>query len=92
MNPQNFVSRDGTRDAIAPVEQSTLPIPEREGQRLRHILLGHPTAIRQTMYLLHQLRYVETVQWSPLIQIPNHRLIITTPPGDVMSLLDRHLP
>lgn len=91
MNPQNFVTGDGTPKAIAPVELSNVSPPEREGQRLRHILLGSPAAIRQTIHQLHQLHYVATVEWSPMITIPNNRLIITPQPGEVMSLLDRHL-
>ena len=41
--------------------------------------------------LLHSLRYVDTTQWSPLIEIPENRLIITPSQGDVMSILVKRL-
>ena len=58
---------------------------------VRHILLGRPSAIRQTIHLLHNLRYTETSQWSPLIEIPDRRLILTPEPDEVISLLARRL-
>ena len=56
---------------------------------IRHILLGHPDYIRQTIHLLHNLRYVETSQWSPLIEVPNNRLILSPQPDEVLSMLVR---
>ena len=61
------------------------------GQVIRHILLGHPDGIRQTIHLLHNLRYVETSQWSPLIEIADNRLILTPNQGEMISLLMRRL-
>ena len=58
---------------------------------VRHILLGRPGAIRQTIHLLHNLRYAETSQWSPLIEIPDNRLILTPESDEVISLLARRL-
>ncbi|MEO0352758.1 MAG: hypothetical protein AAF282_22185 [Cyanobacteria bacterium P01_A01_bin.15] len=58
---------------------------------VRHILLGRPSAIRQTIHLLHNLRYTETSHWSPLIEIPDRRLILTPEPDEVISLLARRL-
>jgi len=54
-------------------------------------LLGTPVGVRQTIHLLHTLRYVENVLWSPLVPIPNDQLIITPRQGDVMSILVKHL-
>ena len=62
-----------------------------EGEPLRHILLGSPGAVRQTIHLLHTLRYVENALWSPLVAIPENKLIITPRQGEVMSLLIRHM-
>ncbi|MEO0349981.1 MAG: hypothetical protein AAF282_08030 [Cyanobacteria bacterium P01_A01_bin.15] len=59
------------------------------GDSIRHILLGSPSSIRQTIHLLHNLRYVETGHWSPLIEVPDNRLILTPDPGDVISLLTK---
>ena len=61
------------------------------GESIRHILLGRPSAIRQTIHLLHNLRYVETSLWSPLIEIPDNRLILTPDNGDVLSMLVRRM-
>ena len=58
---------------------------------IRHILLGTPADIHQTRHLLHNLRYVEVSQWSPLVQIPERRLVFTTEEGEQMSLLTRRL-
>ncbi|MEL6453201.1 MAG: hypothetical protein AAFQ40_00615 [Cyanobacteria bacterium J06623_5] len=62
-----------------------------EGEPLRHILLGTPGGVRQTIHLLHTLRYVENALWSPLVPIPDDQLIITPRQGEVMSLLIRNL-
>ena len=67
--------------------QLTLP----GGETIRHILLGSPESIRQTIRLLHNLRYVEISQWSPLIEIPENQLLITPAQGEVMSILVRRL-
>ncbi len=61
------------------------PVP---GETVRHILLGSPGAIRQTIYLLHTLRYSETVLWSPVLQV-EEPLVITPEQGEAMSLLRR---
>lgn len=58
---------------------------------IRHILLGHPSHSRQTIHLLHNLRYVETSQWSPLIEVPENRLILRPQPDEVISMLVRRL-
>jgi hypothetical protein len=63
-------------------------VPERE--TIRHILLGSPGAVRQTIHLLHTLRYAETVLWSPILAV-EEPLVITPVQGEAMSLLRRHL-
>jgi len=57
---------------------------------LRHILLGSPGAIRQTIHLLHSLRYAEPVLWSPIMTV-GKQMIITPEQGESMSLLRRSL-
>ncbi|MBE9067877.1 hypothetical protein IQ260_14580 [Leptolyngbya cf. ectocarpi LEGE 11479] len=78
-----------------PQVSSVLPadfsIPLEPGSSIRHILLGHPGSIRQTIHLLHNLRYVETSQWSPLIEVPDQRLILRPAPEEVISMLVRRL-
>ena len=61
------------------------------GETIRHILLGSPGGIRQTVHLLHNLRYVEIGQWSPPIAVPDGRLILSPNPGEVISLVMKRL-
>ncbi|MEM7066682.1 MAG: hypothetical protein AAF572_26395 [Cyanobacteria bacterium P01_B01_bin.77] len=61
------------------------------GSSIRHILLGSPSHIRQTIHLLHNLRYVEISQWSPLIEVPENRLILRSEPDEVISMVMRRL-
>lgn len=62
--------------------------PHRE--EVRHILLGSPGAIRQTIHLLHALNYAEPPAWSQLVTV-GEQLIITPEQGASMSLLRRSL-
>ncbi len=57
-------------------------------EELRHVLLGSPGAIRQTIHQLHVLNYAESVLWSPLMAVGD-QLIITPEQGEAMSLLRR---
>lgn len=62
-----------------------------EREILRHILLGNPSTVRQTIQLLHRLRYVELIQWSPIVVPSEHQISLTLRQGEAMSLLVRHL-
>ena len=79
---------------ITPVPLPTLspltPTDNTSREPLRHILLGSPAAVRQTIHLLHTLYYAETVLWSP-IMTTEERLIITPAQGEAMSLLRKYL-
>ncbi|MGC1308234.1 MAG: hypothetical protein WA885_13485 [Phormidesmis sp.] len=57
---------------------------------VRHILLGSPEAVRQTIHLLHTLRYSETLLWSRAIAI-QEPLVIPPAPGEVISLLQKQV-
>ena len=57
---------------------------------LRHILLGSPEAVRQTIHLLHRLNYSETVLWNPVLAV-EESLIITPAQGEAMSLLRKQV-
>ena len=87
----NAAERPNNQPVNQPEPSEIPPFPPTEGDAIRHILLGSPGNVRQTIHLLHTLRYVENALWSPLVPIPNDRLIITPRQGDVMSLLVRHL-
>ncbi|MGB3787842.1 MAG: hypothetical protein WA949_07520 [Phormidesmis sp.] len=60
------------------------------GESIRHILLGSPEAIRQTIYLLHTLHYTETLLWSPVLAI-EESLVITPAQGEAFSLLRKQI-
>jgi len=64
--------------------------PLAPGESIRHILLGNPEAIRQTIHLLHRLRYTETILWSPVLTI-EEPLVITPAQGEAMSLLRKQI-
>ena len=57
-------------------------------EELRHILLGSPSAIQQTIHQLHVLNYAESVLWSPIVSV-RERIVITSDQGKAMSLLRR---
>lgn len=75
-----------TSTPLSPIGGSHSP----QKEELRHILLGSPGAIRQTIYLLHTLNYAEPVLWSPIMAV-GEQLIITPEQGEAMSLLRRSL-
>ncbi|MGB3292106.1 MAG: hypothetical protein WBB01_03820 [Phormidesmis sp.] len=91
MNVRNFLESSPPVQSAQPEisdELSIAPTPAQEpGAPLRHILLGSPDGVRQTIHLLHTLQYAETTLWSPLVPIPSHQLIITPRLGEVMSIL-----
>jgi hypothetical protein len=60
----------------------------KEKEALRHILLGSPEAIRQTIHQLHVLNYVESLLWTPIVAV-NSDVVITPQQGAAMSLLVR---
>jgi len=88
MNTQNFLESGLSSDVSTLTDLSAISsLSPSQGEPLRHILLGTPGGVRQTIHLLHTLRYVENALWSPLLPIPDNQLIITPRQGEVMSLL-----
>ena len=74
--------------APLPMLSQTPSVGNPAREPLRHILLGSPAAIRQTIHLLHTLHYAETVLWSPILTI-EQPLIITPAKGEAISLLQK---
>ncbi|MBE9064355.1 hypothetical protein IQ256_25705 [cf. Phormidesmis sp. LEGE 11477] len=74
---------------ISPLPHLT-PSGSAPGESIRHILLGKPDAIRQTIHLLHTLHYTETILWSPVLMI-EEALVITPAQGEAISLLRKQL-
>ena len=75
---------------ISNIVELLQPVPNGSEPRetMRHILLGSPGAVRQTIHLLHTLHYAETVLWSPIVPV-EEQMIITPAQGEAMSLLRR---
>ncbi|MGC1309540.1 MAG: hypothetical protein WA885_20145 [Phormidesmis sp.] len=67
-----------------------IPTGSAPGRTIRHILLGDPYAIRQTIHLLHSLHYSEPILWSPVLTI-DEPLVITPAQGEAISLLRKLL-
>ncbi|MGC1309672.1 MAG: hypothetical protein WA885_20815 [Phormidesmis sp.] len=66
--------------ALNPTGQTALqldPGGRPQKAQIRHILLGSPDAVRQTIHLLHILRYAETILWTPVLTIAEP--VILTP-------------
>lgn len=78
----------------APRQPNPLPLiqpPTQPGrEQLRHLLIGSPEGVRQTIHTLQVLNYVEPLAWSQLIQIPSTGIVITPKQGEVMSYLIRY--
>ncbi|MBE9062765.1 hypothetical protein [cf. Phormidesmis sp. LEGE 11477] len=76
--------------AASGFSQITPPPVRPSRSHVRHILLGSPEAVRQTIHLLHILRYTETGLWSRAIAIQDP-LVIPPAPGEVISLLRKQV-
>ncbi|WP_017655701.1 hypothetical protein [Fortiea contorta] len=61
-----------------PVENT---LPNRE--RIKHILIGSPKAVRSTIHYLQIIGYASVGDWSPLLPTENS--------GEVMSILIRQI-
>lgn len=96
MKPLSFIGDQPSDRLAAPsqISPSTLrqltPHGSPQREPIRHILLGSPAAVRQTIHLLHTLSYAETVLWSPILTT-EEPLIITPAQGEAMSLLRKYL-
>lgn len=66
------------------------PIGNAPGESVRHILLGSPGAIQQTIHRLHTLRYAETILWTPVLTI-EEPLIISPAQSEAISLLRKQI-
>ncbi|MGG6241015.1 hypothetical protein ACQ4N7_20525 [Nodosilinea sp. AN01ver1] len=63
--------------------------PNPRPERLRHLVIGSPEGVRDTINLLHVLRYADQATWSQLVTIPQSGILITPEQGEVFSLLRR---
>jgi len=74
---------------VADIPQLIPPIPE--PTPIRHLLIGTPEVVQNTIHRLHNLRYAEAGFWSPAIVPPNSQLTISLNPHEVMRILVRSL-
>ena len=80
-----------TGAASAPASCQSAAMPLSESDPLKHLLIGSPRAIQQTIHRLHNLGYADAGLWSPLLALPQSQLVITASAGEMMSLLLRSL-
>jgi hypothetical protein len=68
------------------------PLPLRYSNRepIRHLLIGSPTLVQQTIHQLHNLRYAEAGLWSPEISPDDSEIRLTLNPGEVLRILLRY--
>ncbi|MGF1514823.1 MAG: hypothetical protein ACFB5Z_14165 [Elainellaceae cyanobacterium] len=58
-------------------------------ERIRHIVIGSPDGVRETIHMLHVLKYCEQLHWTKLLTIPETGLTLQPELGEVFSYLDR---
>ncbi len=63
------------------------PTTQPQREPLRHILIGSPEGVKQTIHTLYALNYCEPGLWSRLLTIPENGVLITPEQGAVMSYL-----
>jgi hypothetical protein len=85
----NLLFCEGKSDFLTASVADTKPFPKREP--LRHLLIGSPHGVQQTIHRLHNLGYTEAGLWSSQLPLPNQELIITPYEGEVLSMLVRYL-
>ncbi|MGB3294125.1 MAG: hypothetical protein WBB01_14150 [Phormidesmis sp.] len=92
MKPSYLLIAEPLSGSLQPDSSALQIAPQRDSSGLpskdhiRHILLGSPGAIRQTIHLLHTLRYAETALWTPVVTL-DEPLTLPSMPGEAMSLL-----
>ena len=79
-----------TPPTVPPTALQLAPLGTSTKEHVRHILLGSPGALQQTIHLLHTLRYAETVLWTPVLTIQDS-LTIEPVSGEAISLLRKQI-
>ncbi|MBD2000084.1 hypothetical protein H6G00_26320 [Leptolyngbya sp. FACHB-541] len=69
------------------------PLPLRYPNRepIRHLLIGSPPLVQNTIHQLHNLHYAEAGLWSPEIPPAESELRLTLNPGEVLRILLRYV-
>jgi len=74
---------------LAAPTRLTTPQPGPHDEYIRHLLIGSPEAIRETIFFLHQRRYVEHALWSGPLPIGSGGIHITHNEGEAIAYLMR---
>lgn len=77
---KNLLSRPSETTATAIADNTPTETPPKR-EPLKHLLIGSPKSVKQTIAVLHVLGYAEAGSWSPLMPTANA--------GEVMSILVR---
>ena len=68
-------------DRSVPGDDRSNSRPNRE--TFRHLLIGSPKGVKNTIHTLHMVGYAEVGEWSPLLPATNT--------GEVMAILTRYV-
>ncbi len=60
-----------------------------DNERVRHIVIGSPAGVRETIHMLHVLNYSEQIHWTKLMAITERGITLRPELGKVFSYLDR---
>lgn len=84
-----LLAAPGPLPAEAAPTPPTTPDPGPNDEYIRHILIGSPDAIRETIYLLQARHYVDHAQWSGPFPVGDRGIRITRQEGQMLAYLMR---
>ena len=90
LQTQSFLSSPAMGAAQPDLPQN--PAPMVRHRRLRHYLVGSPEDTQYAIDRLHLLGYLERLNWSHVIKIPENGLIIRPDLGDILRYCQRDRP
>ncbi len=65
------------------------PDPGPSGEVIRHVIIGSPEGVRETIHRLHIKRYVEQAMWTGPIEIGPSGVNITPSQGQILFYMMR---
>ncbi|MBD2000555.1 hypothetical protein H6G00_28785 [Leptolyngbya sp. FACHB-541] len=80
-----------TPASVSAPQLQPLPLRYPNREPIRHLLIGSPTLVQNTIHQLHHLRYAEVGLWSPEIPPSDSELQLTLNPGEVLRILLRYV-
>jgi len=67
----------------------TTPNPGPSGEIIRHVIIGSPEAVRETIRVLHMRHYAQQTRWTGPVEIGPDGVNITQSQGQVLFYLTR---